>query len=177
MKFKKTETKQRGSYVYYYGKDEKVTITPGKDGVTEMDIKLLHSLDDHEVYTNIKNSRPKMDELEKAEVKEWQEAHPGEVAPKNWNISIDAFDGEDCTSQDKSKVLEEAYYSLQEEVSPAVERLRDVVEMLTPEQQKLYQMVVIQSMTLTAEAEGLGTSIPNIHKRMNRIYEQIKKKF
>lgn len=176
MKFKKTEAKQRGTYTYF-GTTEKVTITPSKDGVTELDIKLLHSLDDHEVYINIKNSRPKMDEQEKVAVKEWQEAHPGEVAPKNWNISIDAFDGEDGNSQDKSKVLEEAYYSLQEEVSPAVERLRDVVETLTPEQQELYQMVIIQSMTLTEAAEVIGTSIPNIHKRMNRIYEQIKKKF
>ena len=177
MKFRKTETKQRGSYVYYYGKDEKITITPGKDGVTEMDIKLLHSLDDHEVYTNIKNSRPKMDEQEKAAVKKWEDAHPGEVAPKNWNISIDAFDDEEGTSQDKSKVLEEAYYSLQVEDSPKVERLRNVVEMLTPEQQELYQMEVIQGLSLTEGARILGTSIPNIHKRMNRIYDQIKKKF
>ncbi|HEY9059191.1 MAG TPA: sigma factor-like helix-turn-helix DNA-binding protein [Pseudobacteroides sp.] len=176
MKFKKTPSNKRGTYTYY-GVNGKVTVRPGKDGITEVDIKLLHSLDDNEVYTNIKNSRPKMDKQEKAAVKEWEEAHPGEVAPKNWNISIDASDGEDGTSQDKSKVLEEAYYSLEKEVSPAVERLRDVVETLTKEQQELYQMVVIQSMTLTEAAEVLGTSIPNIHKRINRIYEQIKKKF
>lgn len=40
-------------------------IKPGENGVTEMDIKMLHSLDDSEVYFNLKNVRPERKGLDR----------------------------------------------------------------------------------------------------------------
>ncbi len=188
MKIRKTRTEDRGVYRYPISvpdgnggyRQENIIIQPGENEVTEAWISTLHSLDDSEVYYNCKNGHPPMSAEEKMARKEWEEEHPGEKYPNGWNLSLDYLaveeDG-DGTSQDKSKVLKTACYSLQEEVSSKVEHLREIVETLTQEQQKLYQMVVIQSMTLTEAAKVLGTSIPNIHKRMNRIYDQIKKNF
>jgi len=185
MKIRKTGTEERGVYKYPISvadgkggyRTDYITIRPGESDLTEAWITTMHSLDDSEVYYNCKNGHPPLTKEEKAAKEEWEKEHPGEKYPTNWNLSLDYLAAEDCNSQDKSKMLETAHYSLQEEVSPKVERLRNVVETLTPQQQELYQMVVIQSMTLTEAAKVLGTSIPNIHKRMNRIYDQIKKNF
>lgn len=181
MRFRKTRSTKRGTYGYNFyddkGNPQPVEIRPGEDDVTEIHIKSLHSLDDAEVYNNIKNSRPPMSDEQKIEAKEYEEAHPGETAPKNWNISIDSFNSEYNVSQDKSSLLEEIYYATNEEVSLEVERLREVVGTLTQGQQELYQLVIIEGYSLTDAAHKLGTSIPNIHKRMERIKKQIEKKF
>ena len=39
----------RMSYLYYASDGSKIILTPGKEGVTETDIKLLHMMDDAEV--------------------------------------------------------------------------------------------------------------------------------
>ena len=53
MKIFKTNAAKRESYTYTFtnvdGKEQSVTLRPGEDGVTEADIKMLHSLDDSEV--------------------------------------------------------------------------------------------------------------------------------
>ena len=57
QKFHKTPMNQRGRYKYYNADGELVvTLYPGScPEVTDVHIKLLHSLDDREVYNNIKN--------------------------------------------------------------------------------------------------------------------------
>lgn len=60
MRFKKTRSDNRGTYTFRFSDGTSVTLRPGEDGVTEADIRVLHSLDDAEVYSNIKNSRPPM---------------------------------------------------------------------------------------------------------------------
>ena len=56
MRLKKTKQTERTTYTYTFtNTDEngnhfisKQILYPGEDGVTEMDIKMLHSMDDHE---------------------------------------------------------------------------------------------------------------------------------
>lgn len=179
MRFRKTNTAERGTYKYIPlgGNGQPIELRAGVDGITELDIKTLHSLDDAEVYNNIKNSRPKMSDEQKAEIKRWEEEHPGEKAPKNWNVSIDSFNAGDNASQDKSRILEEIHYVTNEEVPADVERLREVVATLTQDQQELYQMVIIEGYSLTDIARLSRKSVASVHKRMERIKKQIEKKF
>ena len=62
MRFKKTRWDRRGTYTFDFNDGTRITLKPGEGGITEADIKMLHSMDDAEVYNNIKNSRPPMTE-------------------------------------------------------------------------------------------------------------------
>ena len=54
MLIRKTSAKERTTYTYCFCDGTKIVLRPGEDGVTEEDIKMLHALDDAEVYNNIK---------------------------------------------------------------------------------------------------------------------------
>lgn len=77
MKIRKTRQEKRSDYSYpinvQVGSDKWetkfITIRPGEDGVTEADIKTLHSLDDKEVYNNNKNMHPKKQMKKKLRLK------------------------------------------------------------------------------------------------------------
>ena len=56
LNYRKTPRGQRGTYTYEFADGEKITVIPGAEGCTEIDIRRLHSIDDHEVYVNIKVS-------------------------------------------------------------------------------------------------------------------------
>ena len=77
MKLHKTHSKKRDTYTFDFfdadGKPQPVTVIPGKDGVSEIDIKMLHSLDDSEVYYNIKNRRPKLEDWQLRQIAAWEE--------------------------------------------------------------------------------------------------------
>ncbi|MFK8198283.1 hypothetical protein ACDH46_03865 [Aerococcaceae bacterium zg-1292] len=91
MRIHKTKQCDRGVYKYTIteltndGKyvEKTVIIKPGEDGVTELDIKMLHSLDDSEVYYNLKNARPKRTKEEKAEIENWKKEFIGDFTAKN----------------------------------------------------------------------------------------------
>ena len=56
MLFRKTPTSEGDNYVYRFDDGKISVIAEGSEA--EVWIKSLHSLDDAEVYNNIKNSRP-----------------------------------------------------------------------------------------------------------------------
>lgn len=80
MRIHKTNQKDRGVYRYTTtvrtekGKyvENTITLKPGENGVTELDIKMLHSMDGSEVYYNLKNARPERTKEEKAEIEVWK---------------------------------------------------------------------------------------------------------
>lgn len=57
----------RGGYEIIYN-----VIKTGEDGITEIMIKALYAMDDHEVYLNVKNGHPHMNAEQKASKKEWE---------------------------------------------------------------------------------------------------------
>ena len=119
MRVKKTKQSDRGVYRYPVQVEDGRggyrtaynVIKPGEDGITEVMIKSLHAMDDHEVYLNVKNGHPPMTAEQKAAKKEWEEAHPGEKYTMNWNFSLDYIAGDsDEPDVDKSNVLAEALF-------------------------------------------------------------------
>lgn len=181
MKFRKTPSSQRGTYKYVYYDDNGkfiVELVPGVDGVTELDILECHRADDREVYNNIKNSRPKLSVEEKQQIKEWEENHHDDWSQKNWNLSLDSVTIDDGAA-DKSVVLFAASNIKMSENTPdpMVERLREVVELLTPDQQSLYHKIVIEEIPQVEIAEQLGITKQALQSRWKKIQTKIKKLF
>lgn len=174
MRFKNTRSDNRGTYTFRFDDGTSVTLRPSENGVTEADIKVLHSLDDAEVYSNIKNSRPPMTTAEKARKKEWEAAHPGERYPMNRNLSFDYIAGEDGDdSNDKSRVLAETATMPDYEDETENEMIRRILWFLTDIQREVYRLVLLEGYTQTEAAELLGTSIPNINKHLKKALERI----
>ena len=114
MKYRKTNYYARTSYTYVFADGTKITIEPGDKSNSkgfktspEM-IKLLHAMDDAEVYNNIKNTRPPMSHSMNQQIRKWENDHPGETAPKNWNLSLDILLDAD-TDFDSLTILKEIY--------------------------------------------------------------------
>lgn len=171
MRVKKTRQDQRGVYRYPvdvpdgrggYRRTYNV-IKPGEDGVTEVLIQDLHRMDDSEVTNNVKNGHPKMTPEQRAAKKEWEEAHPGEKYPMEWNLSLDYIAGNsDDPDLDKSRVLESACYDPFEdmEVPDEVLKLREIeANKMTDRQRQAYERIGLEERTITEAAKIMGVSI------------------
>lgn len=113
---------------------------------------------------------------QKVAKKEWEVAHPGEKYTMNWNLSLDYIAGEDDEEVDKSHVLAGASYDPfdEEEVSPEVQRLRDVVAAMTDRQKQVYQMVLLEECGYTEVAKLLDCSPANVKQICNKVIVLIK---
>lgn len=179
MKYYKTNSNQRATYTYVGSDGRKVTLTPGRDGVTEEDIRLLHQMDDNEVYNNNKQAKPPVQDWEKPMIEAWKESHPEEDLPVRRNVSLDQIMKPDDSEMDgdKNSLLLGISTPFENEVPADIERLREVVQMLTPEQQELYRRVILAGMALADAGAEMGLTESAVKKRMVRIREAIKKKF
>ena len=173
LRIHKTPTKQRGTYTYYTAEGCKIVLYPGMDDVTEALIKILHSMDDAEVYNNIKNARPEPNAAEKQQMREWEERHFGEKVPFNWNLSLDAF----ILDEDDSATLGDMIAAPEEMDNPDVERLRQIVATMTDRQQQVYRLHLIEGFSVKDTSAILGMSSPAVTAHKKRIIEIIKKNF
>ena len=186
MRVKKTRQDQRNVYRYPVDVEDGRggyriiynVIKPGENGVTEVMIKSLHAMDDHEVYNNTKNGHPPITAERKVAKKEWEEAHPGKKYDMNWNLSMDylAIGWEHA---DKSNALADAFYDpfAEEEVSDEVQKLRDIVASMTNKQKQVYQHVFMEERSLTEVAKIMKCSPANVKQISNKVISLIKAGF
>ncbi len=169
MKIRKTPLRKRSvyTYTYYDSKGEKTTITlhPGENGVTEMDIKMLHDFDDREVYRNVKNSKPPMMPWDI----EWNETHPNEERQKNYNLSLDAFFNDEYGEDYSDRILDLAA----PEEDAQLQMVRDIVSSFPEEQQLLYRHLYIEGYTTNEVAAMYNVSAAAISKRSRHLKEKI----
>lgn len=155
-------------------------IRPGENGVTEVDIQRLHRMDDNWVNCNVRNGHPRLTEEQKAEKKEWEEAHPGEKYPMSWNLSLDyiACD-EDGSETDKSSVLAGASYDpFGEDVPDEVLKLREIVaSKMTDRQRQAYELIGLEERTITEAAKIMGVSIKVAKVHYDKAIDCIRKNF
>ncbi len=172
LRYRKTPSVQRGRYVYEFADGERVTITAEDEAVTEVDIQKLHHIDDHEVYINIKGSRPPVGDWQRDSIAQWKAAHPDEEPDKGWNISLDSLlEGDDGEDDATIGYLKDALYEaaqMASSVSPA-ERMAELVSELKPRQQAVYQLAMLDRIPNTKVAAMLGVSEGMIRKDIKAI--------
>ena len=176
LNYRKTPRGQRGTYTYEFADGEKITVIPGAEGCTEIDIRRLHSIDDHEVYVNIKVSRPPVEEWEKRIREQWQREHPEEAMEKNWNLSMDIMTEDDGEEKEVSSVfLKDALYqkSMEAATESPVERMTEVVNSLKPRLQAVYQLAMLDGIPNTRVAAMLGVDEKTIRKDIKMIVQKL----
>ena len=91
------------------------------------------------------------------------------------NNTVDLY-FEDDEEVDKSHVLAGASYDPfdEEEVSPEVQRLRDVVAAMTDRQKQVYQLVLLEERGYTEVAKLLDCSAANVKQICNKVIALIK---
>ena len=189
MRVKKTRQDQRGVYRYPvdvpdgkggYRRTYNV-IKPGEDGVTEVLIQDLHRMDDNEVTNNVKNGHPKMTAEQKAAKKAWEEAHPGEKYPMDWNLSLN-YEFDRCEDGDvsKSSVLSGASYDpfADMDVPDEVLKLREIAaNKMTDRQRQAYELIGLEERTITEAAKIMGVSIKVAKVHYDKAIDCIRKNF
>lgn len=208
MRTRKTNSNDRATYKYTscvrnedgsYS-EETIEIKPGENGVTEADIKMLHSMDDSEVYYNNKNLRPTRTAEEKAEIEAWKEEYirlfkskhgyepnkddveyaAEEHFPRNYNLSLD-FDAYGELEVDKSHLAEalsttDDYGFITNDYGFEMsEEMENAFSMLTDKQRQVIHLMFIEGYTQSEIASMLGISSAGVKKHLDKALEKLRK--
>ena len=181
LRTRKTYQDDRMTYSYQFANGDKYTLEIDKDGITEADIKLLHSLDDSEVYNNCKNARPGRTKEEKDIIKLWRKKfieefknnhgydpqksdvdyYENEEFPRNYNLSLDA----DLVNSDKSSienmVVKNTEFEWSDEILMAFEILTDNEKLVI---EKIY-LENMKKIDIAAEMEISNAMVTKYHKK------------
>ncbi len=172
MLFRKTPTNERGNYVYKFNDGTVIVIAESDE--TAVWIKTNHSLDDAEIYNNIKNSRPQMESWQKKAVEEWEARHPSEELEKNWNLSMDGL--MKTENQDSSIYAKQLSEMTADELDPQKELLYEKLSELPEEDQELYHLYFVEGCAQEEIAEMKGVSQNTISKKIRRIKKRLTEK-
>lgn len=208
MRTRKTNRNDRATYKYTscvrnedgsYS-EETIEIKPGENGVTEADIKMLHSMDDSEVYYNNKNLRPARTAEEKAEIEAWKEKYikrfeerygykpnkddvdysAEEHFPRNYNLSLD-FDAYGELEVDKSHLAEalsttDDYGFITNDYGFEMsEEMEHAFSTLTDKQRQVIRLMFIEGYTQSEIASMLGISSAGVKKHLDSAIVNLKK--
>lgn len=189
-KYTTTQRIEKGEYV-----EKIIVIKPGENGVTEMDIKMLHSMDDSEVYYNLKNARPERTKEEKADIEKWKqkfvsdfkERHGYEpnkfiiedavndAFPRDYNLSLD-FDADGDIDPDK-RLIASISDKESDEMFEWSERMEEVLSLLTDKQRLVINLMFVEGYKQSEIADLMSISSAAVKKHLDKAKEIIKNNF
>lgn len=203
MKIRKTNKKDRGVYKYTTTErtekgayvEKTITLKPGENGVTELDIKILHSMDDSEVYYNLKNVRPERTKEEKAEIEVWKQKFVGDFKerhgyepnkyiiedavndafPREYNLSLD-FDADGDIDPDK-RLIASISDKESDEMFEWSERMEEVLSLLTDKQRLVINFMFVEGYTQSEIADLMNISSAAVKKHLDKAKKIIKNNF
>ena len=203
MKIRKTNKKDRGVYKYTTTErtekgayvEKTIKLKPGENGVTELDIKILHSMDDSEVYYNLKNARPERTKEEKAEIEVWKQKFVGDFKerhgyepnkyiikdavndafPRDYNLSLD-FDADGDIDPDK-RLIASISDKESDEMFEWSERMEEVLSLLTDKQRLVINLMFVEEYTQSEIADLMNISSAAVKKHLDKAKEIIKNNF
>lgn len=203
MKIRKTNKKDRGVYKYTTTErtekgayvEKTIKLKPGENGVTELDIKILHSMDDSEVYYNLKNARPERTKEEKAEIEVWKQKFVGDFKerhgyepnkyiikdavnyafPRDYNLSLD-FDADGDIDPDK-RLIASISDKESDEMFEWSERMEEVLSLLTDKQRLVINLMFVEGYKQSEIADLMNISSAAVKKHLDKAKEIIKNNF
>lgn len=172
MKCKKTPNSKRMEYIYKYvgtdGKNRTEHIVLGENGVTKKHIAQLHALDDKEIYNNLKNCGISLTEEENATSFDKVGIYSEEFFFADFTFSYRE------NSNNKGVQTDITYL---DDIPQDVERLLELVELLSEFDRKIYELVFIKGFTYKEAASILGVKKGMVGYHANKIIDFIKINF
>ena len=203
MKIRKTRQDERGVYQYSFQvrtenggyETNTVVLNPRENGVTELDIKMLHSMDDSEVYYNLKNARSERTKEEKAEIEKWKqkfvsdfkERHGYEpnkyiiedevkdAFPRDYNLSLD-FDANGDVDPEK-RLIASISDKESDEMFEWSEHMEEVLSLLTDKQRLVINLMFVEGYKQSEIADLMSISSAAVKKHLDKAKEIIKNNF
>lgn len=203
MRIHKTNQKDRGVYKYTTTQrtekgeyvEKIIVIKPGENGVTELDIKMLHSMDDSEVYYNLKNARPERTKEEKAKIEKWKQKFVSDFKkrhgyepnkyiiedeikdafPRDYNLSLD-FDADGDIEPDK-RLIASISDKESDEMFEWSERMEEVLSLLTYKQRLVINLMFVEGYTQSEIADLMNISSVAVKKHLDKAKDTIKNNF
>ncbi|MDY6315717.1 MAG: hypothetical protein SPL49_00615 [Oribacterium sp.] len=167
--YRKTPRDQRDKYQYD-------TATGKIDITAQISIQwreTLHRMDDRIVDNNCKNGHPPMDERQKAEKKEWEEAHPGERYPANWNMSFEAHAYDPELDDDKQPIYSQILKNMQSNDDPLRDWLYEKIPELDEKEQLLFHLLIEEEMPVVEIMVIFGKSKSSIYRLIDKMTEDL----
>lgn len=155
MRQQKTSKKNRTSYIYYSADGTTVTINPGKDGVTEADVTMLHEVDDEEFNTNRRE-----DYLAPIHYQAYKDSEGDEVEDRNGYLTDDSFNPEKAFIEGITRTERSAAF-------------KEIWDELLPQQRDLIQKKAKGRTNVDIAAEE-GVSEAAIRNRLKKIQDKFK---
>lgn len=198
MRLKKTHRSDRKTYSYeftFYSDDTEnndsktITIIPGRDGVTDVEISWLHKADDREVYNNEKNSRSDFNDEGTEKRREWKkdfrkrfkerhgyypneddtEYYCSQAFSGSWALSLDKAADDFC---DKTPLIEAVASNSTSDSNELHEYLHEFGMSLPEVKRSVFDKVILQGMKKKDAAVELGLS----DVRISQISKELEKK-
>ena len=182
---------EKGEYV-----EKTMTLKLGENGVTELDIKMLHSMDDSEVYYNLKNARPERTKEEKAEIEKWKQKFVSDFTkrhgyepnkyiiedavkdafPRDYNLSLDFVDADGDIDLDK-RLIASISDKESDEMFEWSERMEEVLSLLIDKQRLVINLMFVEGYTQSEIADLINISSAAVKKHLDKAKEIIKNNF
>ena len=186
IRLRKTAKKYRNTYKL---KDEHGEVIcelhPGKDGITETDIRNCHKVDDMEVYENNRSFSPRYPDWLQKDIDEWRqrkidrfiadfgrEPNRDELPKYEHLVSLDTILDQE-NGGDNCSILAEELLRQRVSESIEVEMLRELVATFPSSWQEIYWLVLIVGMPVAQVARTCGVTDMAIHKTVKKIRKLI----
>ncbi len=179
MKFKKTARSKRAVYKYMDSFGRIIVIKEGDctvddhKAVTADIIRECHLMDDHWVESNIRNSKPARTKEEKAAIEAWNEAHPDDPFPEDWNQSFDQYFDDSDTDSDHSPIEHQVFNRTHED-NHLVELFYEVLEDMPEEWKFCLIRMKIQGYSREEVAKELGVFPSTVSHRIQKAIRFLK---
>lgn len=157
----KTSKKNRTSYIYYAAEGTKISIIPGKEGVTEADIELLHSMDDSDV-----DEQRRYDYRVTTHLDAYHDSENAEVNDRNKYLADNKANPEKLYIKKEDDKKHQDF----------IDKLTKAKECLLPQQKELLKKIYFEKRSNTDIADEEGVTEAAIRNRLKKIHKKLLKR-
>ena len=154
-------------------------ISVGEDEISQEYISRLYDMDNAEVDRNCRKDKPERSETEKEQLRKYQESHYDNVG-ENWTDSLERIEEEafeEGTDIDQFGFMYANWQEANPGESDRVSRLREIITILTPEEQSLLYMKYYEGMSFSEIGAVYGIHKMSVKGRLDTLLRKMKKLF